>query len=76
MVTVYSGPGCMQCKMTADVLTQEGIEFDYVDVSTNQEANEYLLSLGYRSVPVVETPNGIFQGFRPDKLRALAPVAA
>lgn len=76
MVTVYAGPACMQCKMTANVLTEAGVEFEYIDVSTNPEAKEYLNSLGYLSVPVVDTGNGTFQGFHPEKLRALASVAA
>lgn len=77
MVTVYSGPGCMQCKMTADILTEAGIEFNYVDISLDEKARDHVVNgLGFASVPVVEAPGDVFQGFRPERLRALAPVAA
>lgn len=72
MVTVYSGPDCQQCKMTARVLTEAGVAFTSVDISTDDQAREFVQSLGHRTVPVVVTPTENFSGFRPDRLRALA----
>lgn len=73
MITVYSQPNCMQCKMTKNVLEREGIPFNEIDVSQNGQALEYVRSLGFQSLPVVEIEGEEpFYGFRPDDLEKLA----
>ena len=72
-VTVYTKYGCPQCDMTKRVLTNEGIEFETINVEDNEQAFTYIKEeLGLSSMPVVivegQEP---FTGFRPDKLQEL-----
>lgn len=74
-VTVYSQPDCMGCKMTANVLDQNGIPYRVVDLTTDDQAREYVMQrLGYRTAPVVETTTGEhWAGFRPDLITQIQP---
>jgi glutaredoxin-like protein NrdH len=77
MVTVYTRPGCPQCRATVTVLDRAGITYHAVDVTDDPDARDYLLSLGYLQAPVVYAgPDRHWSGFRPDRLRALDPHAA
>ena len=74
-ITVYSTPKCTQCKMTKGWLTDRGIEFTAVDLSTSPEDLAAVQALGYASAPVVivnddgDTGNEKhWYGFRPDLL--------
>ncbi len=70
-VTVYTSPTCMQCAVTYRELDRRGIPYRVIDVSTDQAALEHVQALGYRQLPVVETPDGHWSGFRPDKIDAV-----
>ena len=74
--TVYSSPKCVDCKATYRSLEKkglkEGVDFNYVDVTKDEEALQHVLSLGYSKVPVVETDTEHWMGHRPDKIIALA----
>ena len=73
MVTVYGKPACVMCNATNMKLQRLGIEYEYIDVSTNADALEYTKSLGYMQAPVVVAPNGEhWSGFNPGKLDSLA----
>lgn len=74
-ITVYSTPKCSQCKMTKGWLTDKGIAFTAVDLSTSPEDLTAVHALGYASAPVVivnddgDTGNEKhWYGFRPDLL--------
>lgn len=77
MLTVYSKPRCMQCKMTKMWLSQNKIEFENVDIEANPGAFELLKHYGYGSLPVVviddefNDPNKTWMGFQVDKLEEL-----
>lgn len=71
MPTLYTKPGCVQCDMLKKRMTAKGIAFDVVDVSTDQAAFDHIVSLGYRSVPVLISEAVQFSGFRPDLLDTL-----
>ncbi len=62
----------MQCNATYRALTKKGIAYDVIDVSKDEQAFAYVLSLGYQQVPVVETPTEHWYGYRPDKITELA----
>ncbi|MDR0298359.1 MAG: glutaredoxin-like protein NrdH [Streptococcaceae bacterium] len=73
MVKVYSKNNCMQCKMTKKWLSEHAIAFEEHNIDVEPEYRQVVLDMGYMAVPVVETANGKhFQGFAPDKLKALA----
>lgn len=71
-VTVYSKPSCVQCNATYRALRKNGIDYDVVDVTEDQAAYDHVVSLGYQQVPVVETADEHWSGFRPDMISQLA----
>jgi glutaredoxin-like protein NrdH len=76
-ITVYTKPGCVQCDAVFRALDKMGIDDSRVDISTDPEAREYVMALGYLQVPVIYAgPDNHFCGFRPDRLEALADFTA
>jgi glutaredoxin-like protein NrdH len=80
-VTVYSKPSCMPCAGTKRALARNQIPFAEVDVTEAPDAADPILELGYRGVPVVivefdEGGRDHWDGYRPDKIEALAYLVA
>lgn len=74
-ITVYTTPTCPQCDMTKKVLTKGEVEFDIVDLTSNEEAMQYVTQeLGYNAAPVVVAGNEHWSGFRPAFLNKLIEV--
>lgn len=72
-ITVYSKPNCMQCNFTKKYLDEKGIDYATLDVFADEDALNYIKSLGFQSLPVVEVDGAEpFNGFRPDLLAKLA----
>lgn len=69
---LYTMPDCPQCNATKKYLDRYSIEFDTVDISTNEEAYSLVKSLNYKSAPVVTNGTMHWSGFRPDKIALLA----
>jgi glutaredoxin-like protein NrdH len=69
---VYTKPACVQCSATRKALDKQGIDHTVVDISTNPEARDYVMALGYLQAPVVVAGDGHWSGFRPDRIKALA----
>lgn len=65
---VYSKPSCVQCTATYRALDAKGIEYTFVDLTTNPAALEYVMDeLGYSAAPVVvASDQDHWSGFRPD----------
>lgn len=52
MITVYSKPSCVQCTATYRSLDSHGLEYQVVDVTTNDTALAYVkVELGYLGAP-------------------------
>ncbi|BBX51351.1 redoxin NrdH [Mycolicibacterium poriferae] len=75
-VTVYTKPACVQCNATYKALEKQGIAYDVVDISLDDEARDYVMALGHLQAPVVVAGGEHWSGFRPDRIKALAGVAA
>ncbi|MDH6197126.1 glutaredoxin-like protein NrdH [Mycobacterium frederiksbergense] len=75
-VTVYTKPACVQCNATYKALEKQGIAYEKVDISLDDEARDYVLALGYLQAPVVVAGTEHWSGFRPDRIKALSAVAA
>lgn len=71
-VTIYSRNNCMQCKMTKRFLTEHHVDFIEHNINENPQYVDYLKNRGFQSLPVIETADTQFSGFRPDKLQQLA----
>lgn len=75
-VTVYSKPGCVQCRFTVKELVAKGVPHTVIDVTKDADARKHLEDLGLRTMPVVEIqhqdgkPERWF-GLKVDKLRGL-----
>ena len=76
MVTVFTKPACVQCNATYKALDKQGIEYEIVDISVDDEAREYVMALGYLQAPVVVNGSEHWSGFRPDRIKDLARVVA
>jgi glutaredoxin-like protein NrdH len=75
-LTVYTKPACVQCNAVFRTLDKMGIEYRRVDISTDPQARDYVMALGYLQAPVVYAdPDNHHSGFRPDHLKALAAAA-
>ncbi|MCC9187167.1 glutaredoxin-like protein NrdH [Mycolicibacterium mageritense] len=72
-ITVYTKPACVQCNATFRALNKAGItDYDTVDITTDSEARDYVMSLGYLQAPVVVAGGEHWSGFRPDRVKTLA----
>lgn len=71
---LYTMPQCPQCYATKRYLEEESIEYSAVDLSSNKEAYELVLSLGYKNAPVVVSEGNHWSGFRPDKIKLLKKI--
>ena len=67
-ITVFGKKGCMQCKMTASIFTDNDIDFDYIDIEDVPEAREYINGLGFQGLPVVICGGASWSGFQPEKI--------
>lgn len=72
MVTVYSKPACVQCTATTKELDRKGIDYNYIDITTDADAMEQVMALGYKQAPVVVNGDDHWAGFRPDKIGQIA----
>jgi glutaredoxin-like protein NrdH len=75
-ITVFSKPACVQCDATYRALNKQGLEYTVVDITEDAQALESVKALGYQQAPVVFAGGDHWSGFRPDKIKALAAVAA
>ncbi|MBA5846337.1 glutaredoxin-like protein NrdH [Gordonia amicalis] len=74
-ITVYTKPACVQCHATYKALDKQGLTYQVVDISTDDTARDYVMSLGYLQAPVVVAGSEHWSGFRPDRVKALAAAA-
>lgn len=72
MVTVYTTPACVQCKMTKSELARLGVEYREVKLQGNDEAIATVKEHGFLAAPVVNVGDTWWYGFRPDMLSQLA----
>lgn len=77
-ITVYTKPACMQCKAVKRLLDKYQAEYQFVDITVDDEAKARVSELGFLQVPVVDMGDGtIFAGYRPDMIKkSLEAVAA
>lgn len=71
MITVYSNPNCVQCDQTKRYLSLKGLEFESKMIQDSPEIMPLIEEKGYRSAPVVVTPDDSWSGFRLEKLASL-----
>jgi len=68
-VKVYSTPSCPFCKRVKQYLSDNGVEFQDIDVTADQEmVKEMVEKSGQMGVPVVDVEGDIVVGFDRDKI--------
>ncbi len=64
IVKVYSTPSCPYCELLKQFLKDEGVEFEAIDVSQDEKAQNYIMEkTGKMAVPVTEIDDEIVIGF-------------
>lgn len=70
LVKIYSTPTCPWCIRTKQFLKENNIEFEDIDVSTNQAAAEEMVrKSGQMGVPVLDIDGGIIIGLDKEKIK-------
>lgn len=68
-VIIYSTPTCGYCKRAKSYLEEKGVEYEEIDVSSNQEkAKEMVEKSGQMGVPVIEVDGKMLIGFDPTEV--------
>ncbi len=75
-ITVYSKPMCVQCDATYRALDKQGLDYRSIDVTQDDSALEFIKGLGYQQAPVVMAGDDHWSGYRPDRIKAAAALAA
>lgn len=59
-VQFYGTNWCFDCKRARSLLDRAKIEYDFIDIDSDKQAEEYVQSVngGNRSVPTIVFPNG------------------
>lgn len=60
MLTVYSKNNCPYCDKAKHLLTTKNIEFMVVNIDTDPEAREWLISQGHRTAPQLYLDGKLF----------------
>jgi glutaredoxin-like YruB-family protein len=69
-VKVYSTPTCPWCKKAKEFLKSEGINFEDIDVSSNQEKHQEMIEKsGQMGVPVIDVKGTIIVGFDTEAIK-------
>ena len=71
-IKIYSTPFCGYCKMAKDLFTKEGLPYEEIDVSVDEEAaKEMVAKTNQMGVPVIEIGEDIVIGFDREKIEEL-----
>lgn len=71
-VKVYSTPTCPYCRMAEQFLAENNIEFEDIDVTSNQNAAQEMISKsGQVGVPVIDIDSQIIIGFDKARIKQL-----
>jgi mycoredoxin len=58
VLTVYGGEWCGDCALARRYLDRRGVEYRYVDLGQDRDAQAMLDAAGYRAIPVIVTTSG------------------
>lgn len=72
MTTVYTKPSCVQCDMTKKLLDKNGVEYNTIDITQDQDAYDKIVAMGFLAAPVVISGEDSWAGFQPDKINSIA----
>lgn len=68
-IDVYTSDRCTRCRQVKKRLTANGVEFNEINMSHDDDARNKVMSMGFTEAPVVMTDDGeSHSGFRIDRL--------
>ncbi len=71
-IKVYSTPTCAYCLALKNYLKENDIEFEEIDVASNEESREEMIKkTGQMEVPVIEIGDNIIVGFKKEEIKKL-----
>jgi len=71
-VKIFSTPSCAYCELLKQFLKDKGVEFESIDVSQDEESQNYIMEkTGKITVPVAEIDGEIVIGFDKPKIMEL-----
>ena len=74
-VKIYSTPTCPWCKKAKAYLTEKGIAFEGIDVSSDAKAQKEMIDKsGQMGVPVLDIDGKIVVGFDKEKIDELLQI--
>lgn len=59
---VYGRDNCPYCVKAKELLDSRGLQYEYIDVSENQDAREFIKSIGCTTVPQVFYDDDVYIG--------------
>ncbi len=69
-VKIYSTPTCPWCKKTKEFFKENNVEYEEIDVASNQEAQKEMIDKsGQMGVPVIDIDGEIIVGYDVEKLK-------
>ncbi len=75
-VKIYTTPTCPWCKKAKEFLSQRGVNYMEMDVSSDPRALEELVKVsGVRSVPVITCGTDVLVGFDPARMESIVNCA-
>ena len=74
-VIVYSKQNCPQCELTKRDMDILGIEYSVVDIEKDTLAMDELISMGFKSAPVVKAEGSFWSGYDQEKIKSLVTYA-
>jgi glutaredoxin-like YruB-family protein len=77
MTKIYSTPTCVYCKTLKGYLKKNGIDFEDIDISKDeQQLQKMIKDSGQMTVPVVDIDGEIIVGFDKQKIDGLLKIGA
>jgi glutaredoxin len=74
-VTVFTNPGCKECKQVKAFLNARGISYKEYDIASDAEGKKRYADLGGNSVPFVTVGDQRMNGFNQDQLEKMLKTA-
>ena len=73
-IKVYVKDGCPQCNMTERLFDKLECNFEVINITHNEDAQQRLIKEGWLALPVVKVePEGVsWSGFQPDNIKKVA----